>query len=244
MKQVGMDSPAEKTVFPAKQPRKSDPELFAILREELFTAVLGDVLDSFGLLNQFFPPEIRPLRPDMKVVGRAMPVQVGDCGGSYVAYRDEHQPFGLMFQALDDLRAGEIYVATGGSAYAMWGELMTTRARQLTASGAIIDGYCRDSTALLSAEFAVFARGPYGQDQGARGRVIDYRCQVQLSNGVRVHPGELVVADLDGALVVPRDHEEQVIAGALEKVRREDLVRKALQQGMSATEAFNTYHVM
>ena len=109
-----------------------DDALFASLRDKLFTAVVGDVLDKMGCRRQFLPQAIGPLRPDMKLVGRAMPVLEADVFDEGRA--DSHnplggKPFGLMLEALDDLRPNEVYVATGGSfRYALWGELMSTRA--------------------------------------------------------------------------------------------------------------------
>src|SRR5687767_11587649 len=128
-------------------PWTDDAEMFAEMRRELFTAVVGDVLDTLGCLRQFLPPQIRPLRPDMVVLGRAMPVLETDTPDP-----DDGQPalggkpFGLMFEALDDLKPHEVYVATGSTApYALWGELMSTRARHLGAAGAVVNGYSRDT---------------------------------------------------------------------------------------------------
>ena len=97
-------------------PWKSDDELFAIARRELFPAVVGDVMDKMGLLHQFLPPAIRPAHDDMVVLGRAMPVLEADVFVE-VGTGDRHavmaQPFGLMFHALDDLKPNEVYICTG-----------------------------------------------------------------------------------------------------------------------------------
>src|SRR3954447_7108117 len=109
--------------------------LFATVRDKLFTAVLGDVMDANGLTRQFLPPEIRALSPEMIAVGRAMPVVEQDIDGETPA-AGKPEPFGLMFRALDDLKPDEVYVATGGShRYALWGEMMSTRAKKLGAAG-------------------------------------------------------------------------------------------------------------
>ncbi len=97
-----------------RRPR-GDDDLFEQVRAELFTAVVGDVMDAAGLTNQFLPPTIRPLRPDMVVVGRAMTVLESDCADSYVATDGVKRPFGLMLRALDDLMPGEVYLCTGAS---------------------------------------------------------------------------------------------------------------------------------
>src|ERR687893_2803055 len=127
----------------------SDEELFDTLRRDLFTAVIGDVMDTMGLLRQFLPPQIKPLRDDMVVIGRAMTVLEANvfAGLQSPSGTDSmSEPFGLMFRALDDLKAGEVYICTGTSPrYALWGELMSTRAINLGAAGAVVDGYHRDT---------------------------------------------------------------------------------------------------
>jgi hypothetical protein len=92
-----------------------DNALFSSLRDKLFTAVVGDVLDKMGWRRQFLPQAIAPLQPDMKLVGRAMPVLEADIfdEGSGLSLRSPGgKPFGLMLEALDDLRPNEVYVAT------------------------------------------------------------------------------------------------------------------------------------
>src|SRR5262249_17947889 len=143
-----------------------DAELFATIRARLFTAALGDVMDAQGLTRQFLPPEIRALAPDMVVVGRAMPVLEADCLGDVVAHRGETEGFGLMFRALDELQPGEVYLCSGASPrYALWGGLMSTRARALGAAGAVLGGFHRDTREILRLGFPVFSHGAYAQDQ-------------------------------------------------------------------------------
>ncbi len=137
---------------------KNDDELFSLIRRELFTCVVGDVMDKLELQHQFLPPQIRPLRADMVVVGRAMPVLAVDVFTEKVtgtANQLMAKPFGLMLEALDDLHANEIYVSTGSSPRnALWGELMSIRARKLGSSGAVLNGYSRDTKAILDLEFS------------------------------------------------------------------------------------------
>jgi regulator of RNase E activity RraA len=219
----------------------SDQELFDTLRRELFTAVVGDVMDAMGLLHQFLPPQIKPLRNDMVVTGRAMTVLEADVpsGTDFVS-----EPFGLMFRALDDLKAEEVYICAGGSPrYALWGELMCTRARNLGAAGAVVDGYHRDTSGILRLAFPTFSYGGYAQDQAPRGKVIDFRVPLEVG-GVKVAPGDIVFGDLDGVCVIPRDAEDEVFRRALEKVQQENLVGRAIEEGMSAQEAFEKFGVM
>jgi regulator of RNase E activity RraA len=225
----------------------SDEELFALAKRELFTAVVGDVMDKMGLLHQFLPPRFEPLRDDMVALGRAMPVLEADVFSEAETHTGNPalaKPFGLLFEALDDLKTNEIYVCTGGSPrYALWGELMSTRALKLGAAGAVLDGYARDTFGILQLGFPTFASGRYAQDQGPRGKVIDFRVGIEIE-GVRIRPGDIVFGDVDGVLVVPREAEEEAFTRALEKARGEKLVQKAIEAGMSACEAFATFGIM
>ncbi len=226
---------------------KNDDELFALMRARLFPAVVGDILDTMGLLRQFLSPAIRPLRGDMVVAGRAMPVLETNCFAASEPNGQlpiSRQPFGLLFQALDDLKPHEVYIATGcAPQFALWGGLMTTRALHLKAAGAVLDGYSRDTPEVLQMGLPVFSYGGYAQDQGPRGKVVDYRVAVEI-NGVRIEPGDIVFADLDGVLVIPQHAEDEAIRKALEKASTENKVRQAIRNGMSTVEAFKTFGVM
>ena len=225
----------------------TDTELFTLAKRELFTAVVGDVLDKLGLLHQFLPPRLQPLRDDMVAIGRAMPVLEADVFGDAETKTNNPamaKPFGLMLEALDDLKTNEIYICTGGSPrYALWGELMSTRATKLGAAGAVLDGYSRDTPGILQLGFPTFSSGRYAQDQGPRGKVLDFRLPIEIE-GVLIRPGDIIFGDLDGVLVVPREVEEEAFNKAIEKARGEQLVRKAIEEGMSACEAFATFGIL
>jgi regulator of RNase E activity RraA len=226
---------------------KSDDELFAMAQRELFTCVVGDIMDGMQLTHQFLPPAIRPLRQDMVVLGRAMPVLSGDVFQDKVegsANKLSAKPFGLMLEALDDLRPNEIYVNTGSSPRnAMWGEMMSTRALKLGARGAVVNGYVRDTKAILSLNFPTFAFGSYGQDSAPRYKVYDFRVPVEIG-AVRIRPGDILFGDLDGVVVVPAEAEEEVFRRALEKARSEKTVKRDLENGISAVEAFARHGIM
>jgi regulator of RNase E activity RraA len=225
----------------------SAEELLVAAREKLFSAVIGDVMDDLGLRERFLPPGIRPLSDDMIVVGRAMPVLEQDIPADGQGDRRDgtvDKPFGLMLEALDSLQAGEVYLATGSSAaYALWGGLMSNRAIALGAAGAVLDGYSRDTREIRSLGFPTFSQGAYAQDQRARGRVVDYRARVMIGSVV-VEPGDLVFGDLDGICIVPWTAIDDVLRAALEKVSRENLVRRHILAGNSTVDAFERYGAM
>jgi len=214
---------------------------------ELFTCAVGDVMDKMHLYHQFLPPQIKPLDAKMVLAGRAMPVLSGDVFQESVsgsANKLMEKPFGLMLEALDDLKPNEIYVNTGSAhRNAMWGELMATRARQLGARGAVVDGYVRDTKPLLRMEFPTFGLGSYGQDSGPRFKVYDFRVPIEIG-AVRIRSGDILFGDLDGVCVIPAEAEQEVFRKAFEKVRGEKLVRKDLESGVSAAAAFARHGIM
>lgn len=225
----------------------SDDDLFSIVQRELFTCVVGDVMDKMGLQHQFLPPQIQPLRQDMVVIGRAMPVLSLDVFTERIAgtaNRLMDKPFGLMLEALDDLRKNEVYLNTGSSPRnALWGELMSTRASKLGSRGAVLNGYVRDTKAILNMNFPTFGFGSYGQDSAPRYKVVDFRIPVEIGQ-VRVNPGDILFGDIDGVLAVPAEAEAEVFARAMEKARGEKFVKQAIEAGSSAVEAFNKYGIM
>lgn len=217
---------------------KNDNELFAVMRKELYTPVIGDILDKLGRYHQFLPQAIQPMKDDMVLVGRAMPVLMIDVFG------EQKKPFGLLTEALDQLQPGEIYIASGGAMRcAYWGELLTATAKTRGANGAVINGFHRDTPMVLEQNWPVFSRGRYAQDSGVRTQVADYRCPIEIEN-VWVNPGDLIFADLDGVLIIPQELEKDVVVQALEKARAEKVVRRDIENGLSSTAAFAKYGIL
>ena len=226
---------------------QSDEELFRIVKKELFTCVVGDVMDRMRLQHQFLPPQIRPLNPDMVLIGRAMPVLSVDVFEEKItgtANKLMAKPFGLVLEALDGLLPNEVYVNTGSSPRnALWGELMTVRAKKLGATGAVLNGYVRDTKAILKTWFPTFSFGSYGQDSAPRYKVVDFRVPVEIGV-VRFRPGDLLFGDIDGVCMIPVEAETEVFTKALEKARGEKRVKKVLMLGTSAVAAFEKHRIM
>ncbi|MFF2493992.1 RraA family protein [Agromyces sp. NPDC058064] len=210
----------------------------AIAEQRLHTPVIGDVLDAIGRHHQFLSPRLRPLHPSKRLVGRAMPVLISDTFGIPA------RPFGRLTEALDSLQSGEIYLARSGRAEcAAWGEILTATARARGAHGAVIDGYHRDTHAVLAQDWPVFSHGAFAQDAGARAEVVDFRIPVEI-DGVAVQPGDLIVGDIDGVVVIPQAVELEVLERALTKVQAEARTRAAIESGMSSTTAYETFGVL
>ena len=223
-----------------------DADFFPAIRRELFVAVVGDILDKIGLQRQFLPPAIKPIDPSMVILGRAMPVLEADIFSETVSGLGllTDKPFGMMLEALDDLKPNEVYICAGGSLrYALWGGLMSARAMKCGAAGAVMHGYHRDTNEILKLNFPVASMGAYAQDQGPRGKVLDWRIPIEIE-GVRIAPGDIIFGDRDGVLVVPTNAAEEAFIRALEKVRSENQVLQAIQAGMTSAEAFRKFGVM
>ena len=230
---------------------KDENEMFALMKEKLYTPVVGDILDQMGYTHQFLPAAIRPLASQvptallcgapgdnwMKLAGYACTVLENDVFGA------PKKPFGYMTEALDQLRPNEIYVATGAHNSALWGELLTASAKARGAVGAVVDGYTRDTPMVLEQNFPVFCSGTWAQDSSLRTYVFDYRCDIEIGQ-VTVHDGDIVFGDVDGVLIIPRDIAGEVIERALQKAATEKTMRKAIENGMLVTDAFAEFGVL
>ena len=232
---------------------KNETEMLELIRENLYTPVVGDILDQMGYKHQFLPAPIRPLISQvpyqdyvprdeeknlrMKVAGFAMTVLEND------VFDAPKKPFGYMTEALDDLKPNEIYVATGARHSALWGELLTASAKARGAVGAVLDGYVRDTPKVLEQNFPVFCTGTWAQDSSLRTYVFDWRCPIEIGQ-VTLKNGDLIFGDIDGVLVIPRSCAEEVVERALEKAAAEKTMRRAIEQGMLVTEAFARFGVL
>src|SRR5262245_27806729 len=209
------------------------------IREHLYSAVVCDALDKLGLKNQSPRVPIRPLTTTGVLVGRCKTTLWAD-----MAHEDPH-PYELELKAVDTCRPDDILIAAaaGSMRSGLWGELLSTAARRSGCVGAIVDGAVRDVVKMTAMGFAVFARGTSPYDSRDRNRVIDVDVPVEI-DGVRFSPGDLVIADVDGIVVVPREVETEAMGAAWEKVNAENIVRDAISGGMTAAEAFKKYGVL
>jgi regulator of RNase E activity RraA len=137
-----------------------------------------------------------------------------------------------------------LIAAAGGSMRsAVWGELLSTAARNRGCTGAIVDGAVRDVIKMNEMGFTVFARGTSPRDSLHRQRVKAVDVEVEIG-GVRIAPGDMVLADADGVVVVPQAVERDAIARAHEKIMAENSVRDEIRAGAAATDVFRKYGVL
>lgn len=206
---------------------------------QLFTAVLSDILDSLGITGQVAAPTLRPLQRDMKVVGYARTAR-----GATVNYVPE-KPYGKLLGSIDSMTDRDVLLISlePTSVSAMFGGLLATAVQVAGGRGVIVDGNIRDSKEIERLEMPTFMRGFMPLDSYGRDEVVDVDCPVNIA-GVIVNPGDLVFADYDGVVVVPKEHEDRVIADAFVKVAGESEVRHALRSGMSTADAFQRFGIL
>jgi regulator of RNase E activity RraA len=226
-----------------QEPHRTDAELLDLVRTRLYVPAISDILDSLGLRNQTMHQRLRPLLPEPHAcgfVGRARTLLWVETD----RIRPE-DPYGLEIDAMDSIGPGCVIVHStdSGGRNAPWGELMTTLARRNGAVGCVCDSNVRDCLRIIALRFPVFCAGIKPVDSKGRGVVTAYDVPVNCGD-VLVEPGQLVVADYDGVVVVPRDVEAQVIALALDKVSAENHVRRALEEGSTLRETYNRYGVL
>ena len=215
------------------------PITLAMMRETFYSAVVCDALDAAGYPRQSPRVPWRPLTTQGVLIGRAKTTLWTE-----MAHPDP-RPYELELQAVDSCRPDDILIAAaaGSMRSGLWGELLSTAARRSGCVGALVDGAVRDVDKMRRMQFPIWARGTCLYDSRDRNRVIDVDVPVEI-DGVRIAPGDLVVADMDGVVVVPRLVEAEVVRRAWEKVTAENTVREAIADGMTATAAFAKYGVL
>lgn len=212
---------------------------FAAMQERLYSAVIADVLDDLGYRHQALRHEVRPIDPACKIVGRAYTVLAADI------YETPEEPYLKELQAVDNLSAGDVLVATtnGSDSCGLWGELLSTAAVSKGARGAIIDGLTRDGNSIQKMGFPVFARGYNPLDSKGRMEVIAHGVRIRCGD-VSVVPRDIVFGDLDGVVVIPQEAADEVLLMALEKAGQEDTMKRALQDGMGILDAYGKYGIL
>jgi 4-hydroxy-4-methyl-2-oxoglutarate aldolase len=225
---------------PDRQPASpEDLELFAHIERNLYTAVISDALDDIGHRDQAMRKEFRPLSPGFRIAGWARTIQCVD------VFEIPEDTYGMEIEAVDSLVAGEIAVVSTGDSErnAPWGELLSTASRARGARGAVIGGLVRDVNTILKLGFPVFATGIKPVDSKGRGVVVDYNVPIECG-GVSVSPGDLIIGDLDGVIVVPSELVSQVITAAIDKVTRENHSRTELLGGAYLADVYRKYGVL
>lgn len=222
-----------------KKEWENDTELFDMMEEYLYAAVISDALDATGFREQAMQHTIRPLLPETVVVGRAMPVLCLD------VYEIPDEPYQQEIAAVDSLKQDDVLVCStnGSTRICFWGELLSTAARARGARGAVIEGFIRDVRKIMQMQFPIFTTGITPVDSNGRGEVVAYNVPVECG-GVTVNPGDIVFGDADGVVVIPQSVETQVIEAALEKANAENRTRDALREGATLREVYDEFGIL
>jgi regulator of RNase E activity RraA len=207
--------------------------------DRLRAAVVADALDRVGVRENVLAPHIRPLYSDATVAGFAATVHCVEVDAVPANRGDWYKG---ELEAVDAVRPGDVMVASSCQG-CFWGELLATASRARGARGIVADAYARDTAALIEMRFPTFVAGVSPVDSLGRIDVDEVGVPVECG-GVTVHPGDLVMGDHDGVVIVPRSVASEVLAIAEEKSAGEDVVRDELARGMPVSEAFRKYGVI
>ncbi|MEI7761495.1 MAG: RraA family protein [Thermoleophilia bacterium] len=202
-------------------------------------AVISDALDRLGRRHQVLDLAIRPLWPEARLAGVAVPVVI-------IADTSEPDlPYDGELTALDGLRPGDVpmFVVETGVRCASWGELFSCAAIGRGAAGLVVDGLVRDAAQIQALGFPTFARGLSPLDTFARAVVTGIDVEARVG-GVEVRPGDIVVGDVDGIVVVPQEMVTEVAEAVVTKHRLEGNAREDLLAGMSIREVWVKYGVL
>lgn len=211
----------------------------SVMREHFSSAVICDALDSLGYPRQSPRVPLAPLTADAVLIGRCKTTLWVDMAHS------DPRPYELELRAVDGCQPDDVMIAAAGGSMrsGVWGELLSTAARNSGCVGAIVDGAVRDVRQMREMAFPVFARGTCVYDSQNRQRVVDLDVAVEI-DGVRFAPGDLVLADVDGVVVVPREVEGEAVRRAWRKVHDENQTRACIAAGMKAGAAYAKFGVL
>jgi len=212
---------------------------FDELSGRLYTAVISDILDSMGLREQSPKTELTSMTGHRLLMGIAKTLQWVDC------LDPEEETYEMMIDAVDSVKPGEVVVsaASGSGRSALWGELLSTATRMRGGRGAIVDGAIRDIDQMRSMDFPCYALHRTPKDSAGRQKVNAYDVPIVVGS-VTVSPGDLVMIDTDGMVVVPSSRAGEVIEQALEKVEKENTTRDERRKGRLLREVYDEYGVL
>ena len=209
------------------------------IADRLSSAMVSDSLDATGVRDQVMQARIGPVTSGSRAVGRARTVRFEPND------RDSDDPYGAAMDFIDSLGPGTVaVVATGGDERtAYWGELFSASAKGHGAVGTVCDGPVRDVAKVRKVGYDLFAPSFRPLDYRARMHVVSMSQPVDCG-GVPVSPDDLVFADDDGVVVVPRAVEAEVLARAIDRATAESNVLEELLGGASLREVWERWHVL
>lgn len=220
----------------------NDTQIIEFIKQNTYVAAVCDILDGLGFRDQAMHQRLRPLLPDIRncgFVGRARTLRWMETD-----HLDD-DPYSMEIAAVDSLKPGDVVVHSTdhSGTNAPWGELMSTLAKRNGAVGCVCDSQIRDCVRIIEMGFPVYYAGIRPLDSKGRGKVMGFDVPIRCGD-VLVQPGEIVFADFDGIVVIPKQAEKEVLVQAQEKVRKENLSRRDLLSGKTLRQVFDTYGVL
>jgi regulator of RNase E activity RraA len=216
--------------------KQTKPGLIERLAKIPYTGAISDILDEMGYHHQALPKEIQSLHPGETLAGRALTI-----AGEPTNSDDPEVIFIPFLKMLGDVKSGDILVSQPNDDLAAHlGELSTETAQFRGARGAVIDGGARDTDYILKLKFPVFARYKTPVDIVGRWRLVAHNVPIEIGR-VNIKPGDYMVGDRDGVLVIPQAIAEEVVAKAEAVVKTENLVRKSILKGMHPVDAYRKF---
>ena len=205
---------------------KNELDTGVTLAERLDTATLSDALDRLGIAGQCH--RIKPRDARFRMTGRAFTLLYGPAAS----------PPGTVGDYIDDVPPGAVVVLDNGGREdaTVWGDILTEIAHRRGLGGTVIDGICRDVALCIELGYPVYSRGHWMRTGKDRVQVEAVNVSVNVGEA-RVRPGDLLRGDADGVVVIPREHEEAVLAAAAEIDHAERQIREAVHSGMRLDEA-------
>jgi 4-hydroxy-4-methyl-2-oxoglutarate aldolase len=208
----------------------SNQDSFVERASQLDTATISDALDRLGIPGQCL--NIKPRDPRFRTTGRAFTLFYAPAG----------KPAGTVGDFIDDVPPGSVIaIDNGGRENAtVWGDILTEIAHRRGIAGTVIDGACRDTALCLELGYPVYSRS-YSMRTG-KDRVQLDATQVTVNIGdARVSPGDILRGDSDGVVVIPRQHEAEVLAAAEAIATAEDAIRASVRAGKRLADARKEY---
>ena len=207
--------------------------------EELYSAVVADVLDSLGYRNQILGPDIQAMIPADRVCGRIYTAR------AVAVDAVPAEPYKLEMAAIDAMSKGDVLVVDAGhdKGSAFWGELLSTACLAKGVRGIVMSGCCRDLWALGKMIFPVFGIGRTPADSAGRLDVVEIAEPIEI-DGVAIRTGDYVIGDVDGVVVIPQECADEALHLAAEKVAGENTVRDELAAGVPVSEVFKKHGIL
>ncbi|ORA37184.1 RraA family protein [Mycobacterium aquaticum] len=219
--------------------QSSTPDRVRTEHSRLFAAVLADTLDRMGYREQVVDQRVKHMAGPARLLGPARTVRVETVDAA------PQEPYAVLLMAIDTASAGDVLVMDAGGQVTsgLFGGLLANACRSAGIRGAVVDGGIRDIAELELLDFPTFGAATHPSDSYSRQEVVEFDVPVKLG-GTLVRPGDHLMADGDGIVVIPGDIVNDVFARAVQKIETESEMRASLKQGMRLREAFATYGVL